>query len=125
MVVPGVAATRRWVVGLSFGRRLIAAAVAFLLGATMAVPLLAEARHEASAAHVAHAVVSVVEHDHGAGQQGSDDLVHHAQAHAQAVMPTLTKTPAGAVSVTMAFGALDELGRAGARDPGPFEPPRA
>ncbi|HEV2542240.1 hypothetical protein PUR29_35485 [Methylobacterium ajmalii] len=110
---------------MSFGRRLIAAAVAFVLAAVMVVPLLADARHEA-VAPVAHAVLSFANHNHNhaADQQDADELIHHAQSHAQGVMPAETTTPVAVDSTAVAFLTHDEPGPAGDRALGPFEPPR-
>ena len=108
---------------MSFGRRLIAAAVAFVLAAVMLVPLLAEARHEASVP-VAHVVLSSTDHGHAADPQDVDDLVHHSQSHAQGVMPAYAKAPATAVWKAMTFPTVDEPGRADGGVRSPFEPPR-
>jgi hypothetical protein len=108
---------------VSFGRRLIAAAVAFVLAAVMVVPLLAEARHEA-AAPVAHVVLSSADDGHAADPQDADDLVHHAQSHAQGVVPAYAQAPATIAWKAMTFSAVEEPARADGAVRGPFEPPR-
>ncbi len=108
---------------MSFGRRLIAAAVALVLTAVMVAPLLAEARHEA-APPVTHAMLSFADHGHAADRQDADELIHHAQSHAEGVMPADVNAPVGAASTTVLFFTLDEPGPAGDGVRGPFEPPR-
>lgn len=108
---------------MSLGRRLIAAAVAFVLMAVMAVPTMAEARHEATAP-VVHAVQAFADHDHGADRHAEDDLVHHTQSHAQRVMPAFATAAKAAAWMAMMFRAVGEPVRADGRVREPFEPPR-
>lgn len=110
---------------MSFGRRLMTMAAALLLVAVAALPLLAQARHEAPGP-AAQAVLSMAGQDHPAGHRDADDLVHHAQSHAQGVMPAAAGSPgAGVLSVAQSFTRADEAFRAGGDGQGPFEPPRA
>lgn len=100
-------------------------AVALLLAAVTVMPLLAEARHAASGP-VALAMPSVAGQDHADAHQDADDLVHHAQSHAQGVMPVAAKAPASvATSAARSFARLDDVFRVGGGAQGPFEPPRA
>lgn len=109
---------------MSLGRRLIAAAVAIVLMAVLVVPIMAETRHEA-ALPVAHAVLSFADHDHAADRHADDDLAHHAQSHAQGVMPAFAMITMAATWMAMTFAAVDETVRADGGIRGPFEPPRA
>ncbi|KOX59675.1 hypothetical protein ADL19_04340 [Streptomyces purpurogeneiscleroticus] len=110
---------------VSFGRRLMTVTIALLLAAVTVLPLLAEVRHEASGP-VANAALSVAEPGQGATHQDADDLIHHAQSHAQGVMPVAAKAPATvAPSAGRSFARADEAFQAGGGLQGPFEPPRA
>lgn len=99
-------------------------AIALLLAAVTVLPLLAEVRHEASGP-VANAVLSVAEPGQGATHQDADDLIHHAQSHAQGVMPVAKAPATVAPSAGQSFARADEAFRAGGGLQGPFEPPRA
>lgn len=109
---------------MSLGRRLIAAAVAFVLMAVMVMPTMADAC-QAAAPAVAHAVPSFADHDHAADRHAEDDLAHHAQSHAQGVMPAFATATMAAVWIAMAFAAVDEPVTADGGDGELFEPPRA
>ena len=86
-----------------------------LLAAVTVLPLLAEARHEASGP-VAHAVMSVAGQDQGAAHRVADDLIHHTQSHAQGVIPVAAKAPATVgPSAEQSFARPDEAFRAGGR----------
>ncbi|GJE47014.1 hypothetical protein GOFOIKOB_0033 [Methylobacterium tardum] len=99
-------------------------AIAFVMAAVTLLPLMAEARHDASAASV-HADLRLSGHDHVAGHQEADELVHHAQSHAQCVMPADARAPADAPSCTVqSFAVAHEADRAGGDAKGPYEPPR-
>lgn len=110
---------------MSFGRRLIAAAAAFVLALVAAMPVLVEVRHAASVALLAQDIGSDATHDHAADERGPGDLVHHAQAHAQGVMPTTEGAPTVQMDAAMAFSVANERERAAGRPPGLFKPPRA
>lgn len=91
--------------------------------AVMAMPTMAGAYHEATSP-VAHAVLSFADHDHAADRHAEDDLVHHAQSHAQGVMPAFETVGMAATWMAMAFPVVDEpvCADGGLREP--FEPPR-
>src|SRR4051794_10265453 len=70
--------------------RFIAAAIALILVATSVMPMVVEARGDASMTHL-HAVSGVglpdPDHDLGHDDWWAGDLAHHAHAHAQLVAP--------------------------------------
>lgn len=99
-------------------------AIAFLLAAVTVLPLMAGARHDGSGA-TAHAVLTLADHDHAEDHQDADELVHHAQSHAQCVMPADARSPVSAPScTTQSFVVAHEAARAGGDAQGPYEPPR-
>lgn len=104
---------------MSIGRRLKAAAAAFLLTAVAAAPSLVEPRHDALAAPVAHLLGPDAGHDDGSGDRDPDDLPHHARG-----LTSVGARVADAVAVTVAFEAVDDRSGADGWLPGPFEPPR-
>jgi hypothetical protein len=110
---------------VSFGRRLIAAAAAFVLAIVAVMPVLVEARHAPSATFLAHEIGSDATHDPASDEENAGDLIHHAQAHAQGVMPSSAGASTVRTDATMAFVVAHEGKLLAGRPVGLFKPPRA
>jgi hypothetical protein len=110
---------------VSFGRRLIAAAAAFVLAIVAVMPVLVEAQHAASATFLAHEIGSDATHDHASDEGNAGDLIHHAQAHAQGVMLSAIGASTVRTDAAMAFAVAHERKRLAGRPLGLFKPPRA
>ena len=108
-------------------RKAVAVVVACVLALVSVMPLLLEARHEAHDAAETHAAVvgSHVGHEHAADHQEAGDLIHHAQSHAQGVMPAAAEAPASADGASGVFADVDHPDRGNGMAQGPFEPPKA
>lgn len=106
-------------------RKIVSVVVAFVLALVSVMPLVFEAGHEAHDGGLTHVAV-VVEHIHAADHRDADELIHHAQSHAQGVMPAVAKASAAeAPSAAQSFARADDAYLAGEEVRGPFEPPRA